>query len=214
LPENKDLIDFGNQLRSARKMAGLSMEDLVKKAGGVVTKQSISKYEKGIMNPSSDVLIHLASALGVKPEYFFRHTTIELSGIQFRKRAKLPAKVVESLKQRTIDFLERYIELESILGVQEKFLNPLQNYSIDNLIDVENAALKLRDAWQLGRAPITNLLELLEEHGIRVHEVYNIDAFDGLSARVGDLHVIVINKGPIYRLYTVYCGSRAGTYSL
>ncbi|MCK4432251.1 MAG: helix-turn-helix transcriptional regulator, partial [Candidatus Aminicenantes bacterium] len=116
MPENKDLIDFGNRLRSARKMASLSMEDLVKKAGGVVTKQSISKYEKGMMKPSSDVLIHLASALGVKPEYFFRHTTIEISQMQFRKRAKLPAKVIESLKQRTIDFLERYIELESILG--------------------------------------------------------------------------------------------------
>jgi len=194
MSKKQDLVDFGNRLRSARKMAGLSMEDLVKKTGGVVTKQSISKYEKGMMKSSSDVLIHLASVLGVKPEYFFRHTLIELSGMQFRKRAKLPAKVVKSLKQRTIDFLERYTELESILGVQEKFLNPLRNYAIKSLRDVENAALKLRDAWELGLAPITNLLELLEEHGIRVHEVYNIDAFDGLSAQVGDLHVIVINK--------------------
>jgi transcriptional regulator with XRE-family HTH domain len=92
MPKNTDLIDFGNRLKSARKMSGLSMEDLVQKAGGVVTKQSISKYEKGMMKPTSDVLIRLATALGVKPEYFFRHTSIELSGIQFRKRAKLSAK--------------------------------------------------------------------------------------------------------------------------
>jgi len=194
MPENKDLIDFGNRLRAARKMAGLSMKEIAKKAGGVVTKQSISKYEKGIMKPSSDVLIRLASSLGVKPEYFFRHTTIELSRMQFRKRAKLPIKIIESLKQRVLDFLERYIELESILGIQEKFLNPLSNFSLDTLQDVENAALKLRDAWELGLTPISNLLELLEENGIRVYEVQNIDGFDGLSARVGDLHVIVINK--------------------
>ena len=195
MPEKKNLKEFGNRLRLARKMAGLSMEDLVKKSEGVVTKQAISKYEKGIMRPSSDVLIRLALALGVKPEYFFRHTTIDLSGMQFRKRTKLPVKIIESLKQRTLDFLERYIELESILEVKQKFLNPLSDFAVDTLQDVENAALKLRDAWELGLAPISNLLELLEKNGIRVHEVHNIDAFDGLSARVGALNVIVINRG-------------------
>ncbi len=194
MPKNKDLIDFGNRLKSARKMAGLSMEDLVKRAGGVVSKQSISKYEKGMMKPSSDVLIRLASVLGVKPEFFFRHTLIELSKMQFRKRAKLPVKIIESLKQRTIDFLERYIELESVLGIKGKFCNPLSNFAIMNTQDVENASLKLRTAWKLGLAPISNFLELLEENGIRVYEVQNIDDFDGLSARVGDLYVIVINK--------------------
>jgi len=194
MPENEYLRKFGNRLRSARKMAGLSMEDLVKKAGGVVTKQSISKYEKGTMKPSGDVLLRLSSALGVKPEYFFRHTTIELSRMQFRKKANLPVKIIESLKQRTIDFLERHTELEDILGIQEKFSNPLSNFSINSYRDVENAALKLRNAWELGLTPILNLLEVLEENGIRVYEVGNIDGFDCLSARVGDLHVIVINK--------------------
>ena len=194
MTKNKDLIDFGNRLKSARKMAGLSMEGLVKKTGGVVTKQSISKYEKGMMKPSSDVLISLASSLGVKPEYFFRHTAIELSGIQFRKRAKLAAKKIESLRQRTIDFLERYIELETILGLQENFVNPLINASIKNYNDVENSAIQLRNDWNLGLAPITNLLELLEENRIKVYEVQNVEDFDGLSARVGNVHVIVINK--------------------
>ena len=76
----------------------------------------------------------------------------------------------------------------------QQFENPLHAYSITSLRDVENAALKLRDAWDIGLAPITNLLELLEENAIRVYEVRNIDDFDGLSARVGDFHVIVINK--------------------
>ncbi len=194
MPKNKKFIDFGNRLKSARKMAGLSMEDLAKKVGNIITRQSISKYEKGMMNPSSDVLICLSSALEIMPEYFFRKNTIELTGMQFRKRANLPAKTIESLKQRTIDFLERYIELESVLGVQEKFSNPLIDFNINSIQDVEKAALKLRYAWELGLAPLSNILELLEENGIRIHEVQNIDDFDGLSARVGDFHVIVINK--------------------
>ncbi len=194
MPENKYLRKFGNRLRLARKMAGLSMEDLVNKSEGVVSKQAISKYEKGIMKPSSDVLIRLATALGVKPEYFYHHSKIELSRIQFRKRSKLPAKIIESLKQRTIDFLERYIELENILGVHEKFINPLTDISIKSLKDVENASLRLRKKWDLGLAPITNLLELFEENSIKVYEVQNIKDFDGLTASVGDLHAIVINR--------------------
>ena len=79
MDENKNLREFGNRLRLARKMAGLSMEDLTRKAEGIVTKQAISKYEKGIMKPSSDVLIRLALALGVKPGYFYRQSKIELS---------------------------------------------------------------------------------------------------------------------------------------
>jgi len=194
MAENKNLKEFGNRLRLARKMIGLSMEDLIRKSEGIVTKQAISKYEKGIMKPSSVVLIRLAFALGVKPEYFYRHSKIELSGMQFRKRSKLPVKIIESLKQRTIDFLERYIELKNILGLHKKFINPLTDLSIESLKDVENASLKLRKKWKLGLAPITNLLELLEENGIKIYEVQNIKDFDGLTASVGDIHAIVINK--------------------
>ena len=194
MAEKKDLTEFGNRLRSARKMAGLSMGDLSKKMGGIITKQSISKYEKGSMNPSSDVLIKLSQALGVKPEYFYRSSKITLSGIEFRKKFKLPSKEVESIEQRTIDFLECYLELENILGIETKFRNPVPNISVNNLEDVENLSLKIREKWNLGLAPIPNFLELLEENGIKVFEIKNIKGFDGLSARIGNFYVMVINK--------------------
>jgi len=194
MDNNKESTNFGNRLRSARKMAGLSMDDLAKKSGGIITKQSISKYEQGKMKPSSDVLIRLADALDVKPEYFYRKKVIELSNMDFRKRADLPAKAVDSLKQRSLDFLERYSELESLLGISDKFKNPLSGLTINSIEDVEDAASKLRKKWKLGLSPIPNLLELLEEQGIRIYEVQNTNDFDGLSARIGDIRVIVINK--------------------
>jgi len=54
---------FGIRLRAARKMAGMSMEDLAVKLGGRVTKQAISKYETGQMMPSPDVLEKLVEVL-------------------------------------------------------------------------------------------------------------------------------------------------------
>ncbi len=54
---------FGARLRAARKMAGLSLEDLAGKIGGLVTKQAISKYEQGRMLPSPEVLEKLVEVL-------------------------------------------------------------------------------------------------------------------------------------------------------
>ena len=56
---------FGQRLRAARKMAGLSMEDLAGKLGGMVTKQAIGKYETGQMMPSPEVLAKLVEVLKI-----------------------------------------------------------------------------------------------------------------------------------------------------
>src|SRR5512137_913406 len=56
---------FGQRLRAARKMAGLSMEDLSAKLGGLVTKQAIGKYETGQMMPSPEVLEKLVEVLNI-----------------------------------------------------------------------------------------------------------------------------------------------------
>ena len=42
---------FSIRLREARQMMGLSMDKLVERTSGAITKQSISRYEKGIMRP-------------------------------------------------------------------------------------------------------------------------------------------------------------------
>lgn len=58
----------GVRLRAARKMASLSMEELARRLGGIVTKQAIAKYEAGRMRPSPEVLERLAQVLDIPPE--------------------------------------------------------------------------------------------------------------------------------------------------
>jgi transcriptional regulator with XRE-family HTH domain len=99
--------NFGERLNSARKMAGMSMEALAQKAEAIVSKQAISKYEKGKINPSSEVLLALAKALDVKVDYFFRSATIAIAGIEFRKRSRLTKKEEERIKFQTIPCLCR-----------------------------------------------------------------------------------------------------------
>ena len=89
---NKQTNDiFSRRLRQARMMKGFSLEKLSQCVTPAITRQAINKYEKGLMMPDSRVLIALATALGVKIDYFFRPFTVEVDRVEFRKKPKFPS---------------------------------------------------------------------------------------------------------------------------
>lgn len=185
--------NFGTRLHSARTMAGLSMDKLVTKLGGSLSKQSISKYERGLMKPEdSSLLLRLSQALGVPVDYFFRDSVVSLDSIDFRRKAGLGAKELASIIELTRDELERYLELEALLAIEPLFVNPVRELRIDSMEAVENAAEKLRRAWGLGEmSPITRVFDLLEENEIRILELDVRESLDGLSGLVEGVPVIL-----------------------
>ncbi|WEK35649.1 MAG: XRE family transcriptional regulator [Candidatus Pseudobacter hemicellulosilyticus] len=186
---------FPERLKAARKMKGYSLQDLVNAMKEPVSKQALSKYEAGNMKPDSKVLRNLCNALGQPVDYFLRTSSIELGGIEFRKQSSLPEKEQTKIKYLTIEFLERYLELEEIMGIDNCLSNPIGNLKIKNEQDVERAAEKLREAWNWGYEPISNIVELLEEKGVKVFQLDAHDAFLGLSCKVNDqVSVIVMNN--------------------
>lgn len=184
---------FAERLKSARKMKGWSLQDLADNVSLSITKQALSKYEQNEMKPSGEVLIALSRALEVKPDYFMREP-IELGPVEFRKKTALSAKQIDSIKEKVKDHLERYLEVEHLLNIKTDFSNPLKDITITKVEDVEEAALDLIKDWNLGFDPIPNVIDMLEEHGVRVIEMDAPDAFDGLSTFVGDIPIVVINK--------------------
>jgi Zn-dependent peptidase ImmA (M78 family)/DNA-binding XRE family transcriptional regulator len=185
---------FAERLKSARKMKGWSLQELADNTAVSISKQALNKYEQDLMNPTGEVLIALAKTLDVKPDYFLRESKVELEPVEFRKKAKLSVKQADSIKEKVKEFLERYLEVEQLLNIKTKFNNPVKNIPIANVEDVETAALKLIDKWHLGFDPISNVIEMLEENGVRVIEMDAPEEFDGLSTFVGDIPVVVINK--------------------
>lgn len=186
-------ILFANKLKAARLMAGLSQKELSEKMN--LSKQAISKYENGLMFPDSSALIQLTIILNRKADYFFRTQKTILEKVDFRKKNRLSGKKLASLKAQIIDKLERYLELESLLGYDDIFVNPIQNRIIESVNDVENAVDILLQKWNLGLNPVPNFIELLENKGIKVVEIQGNNDFDGLSAYVDDvIPVIVINS--------------------
>lgn len=184
---------FAHRFKTARNVSGYSQKALADRLE--ITKQSISKYEKGLMLPDSTVLLKMADIFEYKPDYFFRPLTVKLENVEFRKRSSLKGKKLSVVKAQVIDTLERYLELEELLNISNFFKNPIVDISINNTSDVEKASRKLLSSWKLGDNPLPNILEMIENNGIKVIEVAVDNKFDGLSTWVNDsIPVIVVNK--------------------
>lgn len=186
---------FAQRLKNARVMKGYSMDELVSAMGNSLSKMAISKYEKCQLSPSSTVLISLSKALEQPVDYFFRPFTMQIESVKFRKhKSKLAVKQEESIKQNISDMFERYITIEEICNASVKFVSPFKKL-VTSAEQVKEAALQLRDFWNIGSDGIINVIDLLEEHGIKVIEIDAPDSFDGLSSMVNDVYpVIVLNK--------------------
>jgi Zn-dependent peptidase ImmA (M78 family)/DNA-binding XRE family transcriptional regulator len=187
---------FSKRLKNARLINDFSMDDLCSKIDYKVSKNAISKYERGEMLPSSSVLIMLADALNVNVDYFFRPFTASIDNIEFRKKARLKsAKALSSIKETVRDRVERYMEIESILDIPNYFSIDFSNITVLSNEDVYVLAKRLRNEWNMGDDAIANVIELLEESGVKVIEIETDMGFDGLSGYVNDnIPVIVINS--------------------
>jgi len=112
--------------------------------------------------------------------------------VEFRKKSKLSKKAEGQIKYQAIDFLQKYLELESILDIKPGFDNPISNNLIKNYDDIERAALEIRAQWKLGDGPVPHLIELLEDKGFKVFEVADFEHFDGLSGFVAGMAIPVV----------------------
>ncbi|RJX22207.1 MAG: helix-turn-helix domain-containing protein [Desulforudis sp.] len=185
---------LGERLKQARKAAGESQRSLAQKVG--ISAQAISKYERDLDTPSSGVLQGLARVLGVKVEYFFRTRRPVLVNAVFRSRhPKMPKKQQSIVLNQVQEWLERYLEVEDLWP--NEMNNPdLPTYTIEKLEDVESAANQLREHWQIGFDSIDNLMELLEDKGIKIGLIQGVERFDACTLETDEgLPVIAIRAG-------------------
>lgn len=174
------------RLRQIRRARGLSLEGLVERMNGRVTRQAISKYENGKARPTPTVLRALAKALEVRAAELLRPPTISVDFVAYRKGAGLGRKQADALEHRIAHLLEERIELAEKLGGPATVELDLLSFAVDDLDEAERAAEQLREAWQLGIAPIAGVVDALEDRSIHVIEIDADEKFDGLSAIATD----------------------------
>src|SRR5690606_41013144 len=128
----KEIVSL--KIKQGRILNALSLQDLADLVG--VSKQMISKYEKGDSMPSSKMLIKLAKSLKVKMDYFFMPSTVQLGDVNFRKKSTFSAKKINALKEVIKIKLANYLEIENILQIDNSFENPLKRWQISSLEDI------------------------------------------------------------------------------
>lgn len=188
---------FALRLKQARILKKISMDKLVERIGGLVTKQAISKYEAAKMKPTSTIMIALATALEVDVEYFLRPFAFDANQfrVSFRKKSYTSAKDVNALKVQIQDQVERYLEVEEILGKETDSICRCEGTSISTPEQMRELARKVRCDWSLGEDAIGNVQDALESRGIKVIATEAPEGFDGVSGIVGDKdYIVVLNK--------------------
>lgn len=188
------------RIRNARKLKGLSMQEVADELD--VSKQMISKYEKGLTMPNSIKLIKMSRLFNLKVDYFFNSFKIELGEVNFRKKSSFSAKKQNSLKEQIKIKLENYLYIEDALSINFSFSNPIKDIVIGNIEDIEKAVTQLRNNWEIGFDPVHNIIQILEDKKIKIIEISDADEkFDGLATFVDDKYpVIVLNeKFPVER---------------
>lgn len=186
---------FASRLKRARALAGLSQDQLVQRMSGLVSKNAISKYEKGAMMANSKVLIAIAKALNLKTDYFLRPFGVEISQIEFRKKQKLRQRDLKSIKEQVSETIERYLELEQFLNIKSEFTNPIAEHLIQTGEDVERAVNALLNHWKWGINALPNVIEMLEAKELKVVEINAPLEFDGFSGWADrKFPLVVINK--------------------
>ncbi len=187
-------MSIGERIKSARINTGISQEALGRKLG--ITKMAISKYESGAVTPNSGALIALAKALEVKVEYFFRTSAVQLSKPAYRCRKALSPKDETKILGKTADWLERYLVIEQITGSEKPLIVPdPDSCHVSSLDQIEDIAVRVRREWDLGLDPIENLMDVLEQHGIKVGVIAAPVKFDALTMKYNDGHpLIIVNK--------------------
>jgi Zn-dependent peptidase ImmA (M78 family)/transcriptional regulator with XRE-family HTH domain len=185
---------IGERIKAARMNAGLSQQVLAERMG--LSKMAISKYETGAVVPKSGVLITLSKAMGVEVEYFFRTTSVKISKPEYRCRKGLAVKEEAKILGKTSDWLERYLTVEEITGASRPLALPSrENYLVTTVDEIEEMAIQLRAEWNLGLDPIENVMDVLEQRGIKVGIIEASDKFDALTLWYDNEHpVIIVNK--------------------
>lgn len=186
-------MTIGERIKQARKANNLSMRKLADEIG--ISAMAISKYERDQDIPSSGVLLRLSKALQVKVDFFFRPSTVSVQLQAYRKHAVLGVKEQEAIQMRIQDWVERYLEVESLFP-EEQYAANLPLLKVTSLDEIETAALELRDHWSLGYDAIENLVQLLEDRGIKVGIISGFEHFDACTF-MADGNPVIVTKGEL-----------------
>ncbi len=165
-----------SQITFARVRRRWSKAQLAKELG--VTSRSIQNYESGASSPEAETLAKIAELLNFPQQFFFFDEPMPSIGEHSASFRSL-SKMTDAMKNCALS--AGAIAFRINAWIEDKFNLPEADLPDLSDLTPEDAAATLRRMWELGNAPIGNVVHLLESKGIRVfslaEEAREVDAF-------------------------------------
>lgn len=180
---------LGIRLKDIRILNGCTEEDVAECLG--ITKQAVSKYEKGKSFPSTDILQKMTAFFLLPKGYLTKPDLLpqEKSEIFYRKMRRTPKKELEEAQVQLKWLYEIILALEGFANLKKPDWPVFQS-----AMPVEQKAAVLREHWNIRGNPIPDMKELLEAHGFYLFsEALSNSQIDGYSQYIGQYPIIVLN---------------------
>jgi Zn-dependent peptidase ImmA (M78 family) len=151
-----------SRLTLARKRRALTLVRLAGESG--ISTSSLFAYEDGTQEPSAAFVNGLASMLDVPVSFLIAPDIEEIpvGAISYR----MPGKITESQRDAARSAARLAVCLSD--WISERFRLPVADVPSLSEPDPETCAEVVRARWGLGQSPASNMIHLLEAHGVRV----------------------------------------------
>ncbi len=172
------------RIREARESVGMTDDQFADAIG--VSRQSVGTYETGAVSPRGDVFSKIIAVTRQPPAFFTtprRHNAERFRTPTWRslKRMQRPDRLRVGRRLEwayyITEFMAEYIDLPPVNLPAIEF-----DFERDGGERIEEIAEHLREFWNVGFGPLTDLAPLLEYNGIIVvEEPVNCDDMDAVS---------------------------------
>jgi len=167
------------KIKEARVARNFKISDLADKVG--VTRQAISKYECGTLNPSAVVLRKISEVLSFPFSFFSKKDSVDIlsassaSTTFFRSLKSTETHIRDMIEIKSKWVFEIFSELIKYLKLPPVNIPSFEEYTNkDNISfdDIEIIAVELRKKWGIGLGPINNITLLLEKNGFIISQMF------------------------------------------
>jgi Zn-dependent peptidase ImmA (M78 family)/transcriptional regulator with XRE-family HTH domain len=171
----------------AREARGLTQSHLAEKLNSY--KANISRLEHGNTEADENTLIALAEATGFPPQFFLQKGEILPVNLSYRKRKKVPAKLITPIEAQ-MNIIRRHVQI--ITSAIQQPIPTLPIYEVTEKNTPDKIATLLKKKWNIPSGPVHNLSKLLEEQGILISNFnFGTDRVDSRSMLTDDNQPII-----------------------
>ncbi len=176
---------YGERLTEARIARGLTQLEVSELSG--ISRQSLSNYEKNKQTPQGEALGSLVRSLNIPATYLQKPLSPQSPDpIYFRSKANLAQKEWNKAKVKLSWFEDFYSYLNEVVNFVPAniplHLDISNRYKSVTDDEIEDIAIAVREYWELGLGPISDLTLLMENNGIIIINMpLNVKAEDAFS---------------------------------